>query len=455
MEKVTESVAQFVYEAALGTIPVAVIERAKVHILDTIGTLCAGSKESIATIVRQYIASMGCRDESTFITQAMKTSPQSAAFGNAILAHVLDFDDYEWPSMAHPSTVVLPAVLALGEKIGADGKACLEAYLVGIEVISKVGRGINPNHYDKGWHSTGTLGVLGAAAACTKLLRADLDAIKTALGIAASMASGLRGNFGTMTKPFHAGHASRAGVEAAILASFGFTADQTILEHELGYCAIFTEGGGYDLIKIVESLGKPFSIVSPGLGMKPYPSCAATHSVLDGALELARRDNIAAENVDRVECGIFYLYPKMLIHSSPETALEGKFSLEFCVALALADREVTLSSFTDEKVNQPAIKQLVKKVKKYVTDEVGGRGTLYPGAIVKIDLKDGTTCSIRVDARKGSPSNPLSQNEIIDKFQANASLALNGARIGEILEKVMRLEKLERIDGLITSLNQD
>ena len=228
------------------------------------------------------------------------------------------------PSMAHPSVTVLPAVLALGEKLKAPGKACLEAYLVGMEVISKVGRAINPDHYDKGWHSTGTLGTLGAASASSKLLKLDAERIRMALGIAASMSSGLRANFGTMTKSFHAGHAARNGVESALLASRGFTASKDVLESDLGFCDLFTEGKNYDLQKIVEGLGDPFSILSPGVGKKPYPSCAATHSFLDGIFGLIERYDIKAEDVDSVECGIFYRLPTQLIHSNPQTGLEGK-----------------------------------------------------------------------------------------------------------------------------------
>lgn len=452
MEPVTEVIARFVGETNMDDLPSDAVETAKLHILDTIGALCAGSREEVAGIVRAYIQSTGCSGESTLLTQRVRTSAQYAAFGNGIAAHALDFDDYEWPSMVHPSAVVLPAVLALGEKGGAGGEACLEAYLVGLEVIAKVGSGVNPSHYDKGWHATGTLGVLGAAAACAKLLKHDLRTTKRTIGIAASMASGLRGNFGTMTKPLHAGHASRGGVESALLASAGFTADETILERELGFCSIFTEGGVFDAKKIVEHLGRPFSIVSPGIAIKPYPSCAATHSVLDGVFQLVENNGISASDVEKVECGIFYLYPKMLIHASPGTGLEGKFSLEFCVALALTDREVTLQKFTDEKVRRPDIQRLIKRVRKSVSDEVGGRGTQYPGAIVKITLKDGRSFSTKVGARKGSPANPLSQAEVVAKFKANSALALSSDKIGTVLDKVLQMEKMINIADLVGCL---
>jgi 2-methylcitrate dehydratase PrpD len=453
LELVTDNLAQFICHTKWEDIPHEAIEMGKLHILDTMGVLFAGSRAKIAEIIKEYIQSLGCREECTLITQGIKTSAQYAALGNGMIAHVLDFDDYEWPSMAHPSVTVLPAVLALGEKLQARGKECLEAYLLGMEVISKIGYGVNPSHYDKGWHSTSTLGTLGASAASAKLLNCNLENVKMALGIASSMSSGLRGNFGTMTKAFHAGHASKSGVESATLASLGFTADKTILERELGFCSIFTEDKAYDLKKIVQNLGAPFSIVSPGIGIKPYPSCAATHSVLDGIFQLIKQHTIKAEDVDRVECGIFYLYPKMLIHSEPRTGLEGKFSLEFCVAVALLDREVNLEKFTDEKVNRPEVQALIQKVKQFVTKDVGDKGTHYPGAIVKIYLRNGASYVTKVEARKGSPLNPLSKDEVINKFIENSSMVFKKNRIDEMIEKVMYLNGLTDIRELIRCIN--
>ncbi len=189
VKRITEKLAEFISGVTYEAIPREVIEVCKLHILDTLGVLIAGSREDIAAIIKGYIQSAGCEQQSTVMTQGIKTSAPYAALGNGIIAHVLDFDDYEVPSMAHPSVAVLPAVLALGESLKASGKACLESYLAGMEVISKVGLGINPDHYDKGWHSTGTLGALGAASASSKLLRPGSDKVRMALGIAASTSS--------------------------------------------------------------------------------------------------------------------------------------------------------------------------------------------------------------------------------------------------------------------------
>jgi 2-methylcitrate dehydratase PrpD len=449
--EVTDSIAQFICSTHWESLPKEVIDIAKLHILDTVGVLIAGSKEKIADIVKGYIQSLGCREECSLLTQKIKTSPPYAAFGNGMIGHVLDFDDYELPSlsMAHSSVTVLPPVIALGEKFRSTGKDCLEAYLVGIEVISHVGGGVNPNHYDKGWHSTGTVGTLGSASASSKLLKLDPEKTKMAIGIASSMSSGLRGNFGTMTKPFHAGHAARCGVESAILSSLGFTASKNIIERDLGYCNIFTEGNHYDLGKITAGLGSPFSILSPGVGLKPYPSCGATHSFLDAVFRLIKEFDIKAEDVDSVECGIYPLYTKMLIHPRPRTGLEGKFSLEFCIALALKERSANVSQFTDSKVQDPMIQALIKRIKKSVIEEAGGKGRDYPALTLTIHMKNGKSYPCKVQPGRGSPLNPLSTDEIINKFMDCAGMNYPKDKVQPILEVVMNMDKLDDITELV------
>ena len=453
MEEVTRKIAEFILKTKFDAVARDALEMAKIHILDTVGCILAGSQEEAANIIATYLCDIDGGGTSTIIPSGMRTTAPYAALANGVSGHVLDYDDYEWPSMAHPSVTVLPAVFALGEKTHASGKDCLEAYLIGIEVISKIGTGINPNHYDKGWHSTSTLGTLGAASASSKLLELDAEKTRMAIGIAASLSSGLRGNFGTMTKAFHAGHASRSGVESSLLSSLGYTATKDILEAELGFCNLFTDPKEYDLEKITADLGAPFSIVSPGVGKKLYPSCAATHSTLDGVLYLAEKFDIKAADVDSVECGIYYLYPKMLIHSNPQTGLEGKFSLEFCAALGLHERAARLAHFTDSKVQEPQIQELIKRVHKYVTEEVGTRGTAYPAAIIKVNLKNGKSYSYKVENRKGSPANPLSADEIVHKFMDCACLVHSRPQAHRIVDAVMNMENLDDI-GTLTILLQ-
>ena len=203
------------------------------------------------------------------------------------------------------------------------------------------------------------------------------------------------------------------------------------------------------LKELQDGLGDPFAILSPGIGKKLFPSCAATHSILDGVLHLINKHNIKADDIDSVECGIFCLYPTMLIYTRPKTGLEGKFSLEFCVALALTERAVRLKHFTDEKVSDPQIQSLVKRVKKFVTDEVGGKGTQYPGATIKIDLKNGDRYSHKVTNRKGSPSNPLIEDEIINKFLDCAGLIHSKEQANRIIASVMGIDGVDDIGEFV------
>lgn len=452
MAELTKKIAEYVQETKWEQIPPDAAEASKLHILDTLGCMIAGSRERAPEIVNSYVESLGSRGECSVIPTSQKTSAPYAALANGVSGHVLDYDDYDWSSMAHPSITVLPAVLALGEQLNAGGKECLVAYLAGVEVIAKMGVGINPDHYDKGWHSTGTLGPLGAAAASSKLLKLDIKRSRRALGIAASLSSGLRGNFGTMTKPFHAGHASRCGVEAALLASRGFSANESILESELGFCNLYTSNGSFDLEAITSHLGNPFSISSPGIGIKPYPSCAATHSSLDAILSLVQELDIRPDDVQSVECGIFYLYPSMLIHSLPKTGLEGKFSLEFCMALAIKQGKISLNHFRDSVVGDPQIRELTGKVNKYVTKEVGERGTRYPGAIVTVKTRSGKTHVRKIGKRKGSPENPLEPGEIINKFRDAAGLVLPSNQVNAIVAATMSLDQTDHIREIVSLL---
>lgn len=455
VESITEKITDLIVKTDFSDIPEKVVETFKYHALDTIGVLVAGCTEKIFEIIEKYIKALGCTEICTVIPRGLKTSPQYAAFGNAVLGHVLDFDDSEpgSRSLAHPSAVVLAATLALGEKLKATGKECLESFIIGIEVMSSIGSGINPNHSEQGWHPTSTLGTLGSASASAKMLKLDSERASMALGIAASMSSGLKGNFGTMTKAFHAGHASKSGVEAAELASLGLTANRAILESELGFCSTFTGNKKHDIKKIVDRLAELFPVYEPGSGIKAYPCARASHAVLDGVFYLINKFQIKSEEVDSVECGINHFCSMILTHPDPQTGLEAKFSLEFCVAVALRDREVNLEKFTDAKVRDPEIKALLKKVKKFVTKDVASKETKHlGGATVRINLKNGQSFFYKVEAAKGTSLNPLSRDEIVQKFIINAKMVYSANQIDKILDKFMHLDALNDVNELISSL---
>jgi len=444
----TKKIAEFIVKTDLSQIPPEAHEVGKRAVLDLLGVALAGSRDTIGTIMTGLLKDMGGVPQASVWGKKFKTSPAHAAWANGTFGHALDYDDINRNMRGHPTVPVLPAALAVGEAAKSSGKEVLEAFLIGFEVEAKLGLGLNPYLFEAGWHPTAILGVMGSAAASAKLLKLSAEKTCMALGIAASLASGVRQNFGTMTKPLHAGQASKNGVIAAQLASRGYTSDAGIVEGKLGYANAFA-GGKADCGKIVAGLGHPFSIVSPGVGLKQYPSCARTHPGIDAMLELVLQNDIRPQQVSAVECAGSYTTPTMLIHSRPKSALEGKFSIQFCLALALLERQVALLHFKDEKVLEPAIQELIKKVTFSVRPDLTTiENSGNPSTSVKVLLKDGREFSKTVDEAKGTPDNPLSKEEIRAKYRGCVKGVQSKADTEKTIEVVETLETLKKITVL-------
>ena len=382
-----------------------------------------------------------------------KTFAAGAALANGTLAHTLDFDDYALPNwMGHPTAPIVPAILALGERQKISGKEMLLAYVIGYEVGGRVGGGVGRGHYEHaGWHATATLGTIGAAAACSRILKLDLERTRCALGIACSKASGIRANFGTNTKPLHVGLANRNGVLAAVLAGKGFTGDVNALEGPLGFSNVFTAAAGsYDLDKMSRDLGKSFLITEHGISIKPYPCCADGHRCIDAMFYLAEKHNIKPEDVASIECRTSDVIPKIMIRHLPVTGPEGKFSLEFCMAAVLIYRKLGLRQFTTECVMNPKVQELLRRVSFVHPPEYAGYEgmELNPEQVI-VKLKNGTVYQHEVFDCKGKPGNRLSDAELAAKYRECASLAISPARIDRSLEMLRGLEKLADISELM------
>lgn len=447
---VTEQLAKLVVETGYASLPTEAVTQAKRAILDTLGVTLAGAAEDAGRIVATYVREMGGREEAGVVGAGFRTTSPEAALVNGTFSHALDYDDVNTSLVGHPSVPLLPAVLALGEKTGAAGKDVIAAFILGFEVECKIGRGIGRSHYAHGWHSTSTLGTMGSAAAAARLLRLDVEKTKMALGVAASMASGSRQNFGTMTKPLHAGLAARNGVVAALLAQQGFTADADILDAPLGFCRLFTQGeGDYAPERITANLGDPWDIVSPGIGVKKYPCCYATHRALDALLHLREGHRLTPAEVTQVEVRIPQGAAMPLIHSRPKTGLQGKFSMEYCLAAALLDGEVKLESFTDEAVLRPQAQQLLRKVQvvEESSEEVEALGRY---ATVKVVLRDGTEHVWRTDRPRGDPQLPLTWEELVAKYTDCARGVLSEEATKRSLDIVMNLEAAPNVEELMS-----
>src|SRR5262249_19644691 len=295
------------------------------------------------------------------------------------------------------------------------------AYHVGVEVECKIAEAIAPRHYDEGFHTTGTIGAFGSAAACAKL--GGLDAAQTtfALGIAATAGGGFRRNFGSMTKPFHAGHAAEGGTVAADLAALGWTTAADILAAPLGF--FHAAGGGLDRGAIVGRLGKPWTLASPGVSIKPHPSGSLSHPAMGEMMRLIREHDIKPGDVERVDLGANHGMTTSLMHHRPTTGLEGKFSMEFSLAILLLDRKAGLPEYQDAVVRRPDVQEMVKRVNFHVDPEAERAGLDKMTSILKVQMKDGRVFAGRAEFAKGSPKNPMSYDEVAEKFRGCAEFA--------------------------------
>jgi 2-methylcitrate dehydratase PrpD len=429
----------------------------KRSILDGIGLALAGSVAESGHIVRRYLSSLGCTAAkgSTVIGSPLKLPARFAAFANGVAIHADDYDDTQlavardrvYGLLTHPTAPALPPVLALGERDGRSGRDVLMAYQVGVEVETKIAEAIDPRHYQDGFHSTATIGTLGAAAGAARLLGFDRERTRRALGLAASQSAGLRENFGTMTKPFHAGRACESGVVAAELAQLGFTATPIVLEAGRGFFK--AAGGGFDARSIEGKLGNPWTFAFPGVSIKPHPSGSLTHPGMGLMLDLILKHDIKPGQVERVSVGVNRQNVNALIHNRPQSELQAKFSMPFCIAILLLRRKAGLGEFTDAVVKRPDVKAMIGRIDYGEHPDAEAAGYEKMTTLIDIKLTDGRTISGRADFGKGSPANPMSDAELADKFRECAAWGgLASTAAEKVIELVLRLDKLKRINEL-------
>ncbi|MCW5604092.1 MAG: MmgE/PrpD family protein [Burkholderiales bacterium] len=453
----TAYVAQFVTGTRASRISADVMHLGKRSILDGIGLALAGNAAESGHIVRRYLRSLGIPTGkgATVIGTSLKVPARFAAFANGIAIHADDYDDTQlavardrvYGLLTHPTAPALPPVLALGEIGNRPGLDVLTAYQLAVEVETKISEAINPRHYEHGFHSTATIGAIAAAAGAARMLDLDLEQTRRALGIGASQAAGLRENFGTMTKPFHPGRSAESGVVAAELVKLGWTATPVVLEADRGFFK--AAGGGYDAAAIDGKLGNPWSFAFPGVSIKPHPSGSLTHPGMGLLLDLIRQHDIRPAEVVRVRVGTNRHMPHTLLHHRPKNELQAKFSMEFCMAILLLRRRAGLAEFTDEVVNRREVQKMIEKVEFGVHPEAEAAGYEKMTTIINIELADGRKISGRADFGKGSPANPMSDDELADKFRECAAWGkLSKANAEKVIDLVFSLEKVKSIREL-------
>jgi 2-methylcitrate dehydratase PrpD len=435
-------------------LPPQAVHWAKVGILDTVGVTVAGSVEPAAQILRRVVPPTA--GASLVFGCAERTSALDAALINGTAAHALDFDDCNNTLGGHPSAPILPGLFALADERPVDGRAFIAAYVAGFETECKLGLGVNFHHYTKGWHPTATLGVHGAAAAACHLLRLDARRTATALAIASSLACGIKANFGTMTKPLHVGHCARNGLFAALLAERDFTANAGAFEHNQGFLDVFNGPGTYDTVRVLAHWGAPFDVVEPGIAIKQFPCCGSTHPALDVMLDLVRRHDLRADKVARIEC---WTHARRLEHTNrpdPQSGLEAKFSLQYCLARALTDRAIRIEHFEADAVRDPAIRAILPRVHAAAYTATQFPADEHFGAEVKVTTVDGRIFSGKIDEAIGRTSaNPLPAERLHEKFENCMGRALPVSRAVALAATIEQLETLADMRAVSTLLCGD
>ena len=418
----TQYVANFSTQLKFSNLSEEVNELAKKSILDALGVALSGSISEPNKVLLNYLQSLNCAGPSTVIGTNLKLSPRFAALANGTAMHADDYDDTLQAETGrfqgiHPTSPVLAALLAYSETSKISGEQFLKAFQVGVEVSCRLFDATHLNHILHGFHSTGTCGMLGATVGLANLQNFDAPATATALGIAASQAGGLQENFGTMVKPFHAGRSAESAIVSVDLQKMGFTASPIILEAKRGFFQAL--GGGYEEGRLLGKLGSPWSFLDRGIWLKPYPTGSLGHPAMTAMHELVLEHNIQLKDVQKVILKTSQNIHHTLLHHQPKTELQAKFSLEFCLAALLVDRECGLNQFHDEYVNRPDIQSAIQLIDytSFTPEEEKSNQHTIVTSFVSIVLKNGLSYSVRKDFGKGNKANPMSVAEIAEKFR--------------------------------------
>jgi 2-methylcitrate dehydratase PrpD len=435
--------------------------RALEHIVDGVAVMLAGSRTESARKVAGFVKGKRGITQSTAIGLGFKAPVPDAALINGTSGHADDYDDSQLSTapdrlyglMTHPTVPVLAAALAVGEEKGASGVEVLEAFVAGFEVECKLAETIKPAHYWKGFHTTATIGAFGAYGAAGTLLGLEEDQLKAALGITASLTSGIRANFGTMTKPLHAGMAASNGVTACLLGREGFTANMSALDGKWGFMQI--TAGGSDPEMMMGKMGNPYAIVDPGATFKMYPCGCLGQPSMDTLLEIVTEEDLHGEDVReiRLKAGPNILEP--LRYTVPVDDLQAKFSLQFALASVLLRRRAGLREYTMEWIMDPTLRSTMEKVKTIHDPEIAAMGVEKMRSVVEVELTDGRVIRRMATDARGTPEKPLKPHELEEKFMECVSFVHDEEKSKEILALIRRLDKLSDVSELTDLLRSD
>lgn len=441
----TRELGEFVAGLRYGQIPATAIAVIQTGFTDCVGVMIAGSGEPVVQLL--VAALKPPPGEATLVFGQHSAAAPEAAWINATAAHALDFDDVAL--RGHPSAVLVPAILAEAQAIGASGQEMMAAYAAGYETWAELVRRDADHHHGKGWHPTGIFGAIAAAAACASLRKLDASKAAHAIALGASQSAGLMANFGTMTKPYHAGRAAHAGVISARLAGAGFTASPDALEHPQGFLSAVSPAGRINVEMPVEA-GTTWKLTRDKLSVKKYPLCFCTHRALDGLLDLIAANPVAAEKVSRVTVSISPNHATILRNHLPQTGLEAKFSMEFAMASVLIARRAGLAELQDDFVRRPEIQALMPRVvieRDERVDPAAPSKAIYD--LVSVATTDGRHMeSARITQVRGGPEQPLSRDELWAKFEGCLQVGPGRVPARKLFDALMALDELPHVNRL-------
>lgn len=449
MNGVTASLAAFVANAKFEDLPLEASHLITDAITDAVGVGLIGSRQPMADMILRTIPTSNAPSDHLLLGSPRRASVLEAALYNGAIIHAIDYDDTSHPSYSHPSAHLVPVLFGLGRQFCRNGRDLLLAYALGLELVGKLGRALNMAHYLKGWHTTGTFGAVASAVAAAKLIGLDAERTAVALAIAASAAGGVRANFGSMTKPLHAGYAARSGVLAALLAREGFTASADVMENRYGYLAVFSAGDGPD-IDAFSTLGQPWEIATPyGIAIKPYPACGSTHTAIEASL--AVRQSLHGEQIASVRVGTNELCSQTLVYTDPQTPLEAKFSMEFCVAAALLLGEIRMDTFTPEFLRHAGIRELMRKITVEVDERV--RFNSEHGTVVAVRTTGGRQIEQLVPLARGKPEHWMTRDELWAKFWDCCRNAIPQEQARAAFDRLQDLGGAPSVDALLAPID--
>lgn len=448
MLPLTRSIGEFIAGLRYDDVPDGVVRIIRNGFTDLIACMILGRNEPVVEALRRVAA--GSSGEAGVCFGPQRASAMDAALINGTAAHAHDYDDIGIGAHpAHPSAVLLPSILAEAEASGGDGRRMITAYAAGYEIWGELARRDGDPHHLKGLHPTGVFGGIAAAAACANLLGLDVARASYAVGIAASQAAGLVANFGSMTKPFHAGRAAQAGVMSARLAAQGMTAAPDVIERRNGFLHVVSPRGNVDVTS-APIFGREWWMLRNGLGFKLYPMCYGAHRSLDGMLALVAEHDIAADAVVDVEVEMSPNQQINLVNHDPRTGTDAKFSEEFAMAVAIIARRATMAELTDDFVHRDDVRAMMQKVRITTIPGVGDdRPTTPPADRITVTLADGRKLSRRLEHPRGHPTRPLGGEDLWMKFSDCVGAAMPAAAARALFDKLQHLEQVATVEELV------